>query len=85
MFTSPLKTALNQMLQSSPITTSPTIVALGAIKQSFPKLGRTPFTGKITGIKYIFCPLRLRPPAEKLIMEKIGLLFFYEPGFRLLY
>src|SRR5579871_5245717 len=49
-FTSPLTTALNQMLQSSPISTSPTIVALGATKQFFPKRGDLPSTGSIVAI-----------------------------------
>lgn len=34
--TSPLTTALNQKLQSSPQITSPTMVALGATKVFFP-------------------------------------------------
>src|SRR6187200_367966 len=50
-FTSPLTTALNQMLQSSPITTSPTIVELGAKKQLFPNCGYLFSTGSITGIR----------------------------------
>jgi hypothetical protein len=45
---------LNQALQSSPITTSPTIVALGAIKQLSPNCGYLSFTGSITGIKKIY-------------------------------
>ena len=35
---------------SSPITTSPTMVAFGAIKQLPGICGDTPFTGKMTGI-----------------------------------
>src|SRR5665647_2401200 len=54
LFTSPLITALNQMLQSFPITTSPAIVALGAIKQLFPNCGSTPFTERIKLIFYFF-------------------------------
>src|SRR5579871_6265880 len=49
-FTSPLTTALNQMLQCSPISTSPTTVALGATKQFFPKRGDLPSTGNIVAI-----------------------------------
>src|SRR5579863_3707316 len=39
LLTSPRTTALNQMLQSSPMVTSPTTVALGARKQFFPNWG----------------------------------------------
>src|SRR5690606_39044610 len=53
LFTSPLTTALNQTLHSLPITTSPTIVALGAIKQSSGICGDTPFTGSITGMAMV--------------------------------
>src|ERR1051326_2353311 len=49
-FTSPRTTALNQMLHSSPITTSPTTVQLSAKKQSFPNFGETPLTGFIKAI-----------------------------------
>jgi hypothetical protein len=38
------------MLQDSPITTSPTIVALGAMKTSSGMTGEIPLTGRITGI-----------------------------------
>src|SRR6185436_4356150 len=49
-FTSPLTTVLNQMLQSSPISTSPTIVELGARKQLLPNCGNLFSTGSITGM-----------------------------------
>src|ERR1051326_5973006 len=49
-FTSPRTTALNQMLHSSPITTSPTTVQLSAKKQSLPNFGETPLTGFIKAI-----------------------------------
>src|SRR5690349_1253406 len=54
LFTSPRMTALNQKLHSLPVTTSPTIVALGAIKQLSPNFGYTPSTGKMSGIKLFF-------------------------------
>jgi hypothetical protein len=38
------------MEQLSPISTSPTIVAFGAIKQSFPHDGLIFLTGRITGM-----------------------------------
>jgi hypothetical protein len=44
---------LNHTLQSSPIITSPTMVAFGAMKQLLPKAGDRPFTGKIMGM-FIF-------------------------------
>src|SRR6187551_362942 len=50
-FTSPLTTVLNQMLQSSPISTSPTTVELGAKKQLLPNCGNLFSTGSITGIR----------------------------------
>jgi hypothetical protein len=49
-FTSPRTTALNQILQDEPITTSPTIVALGAMNASSGIVGWTPLTGRMTGI-----------------------------------
>jgi hypothetical protein len=49
-FTSPRSTALNQMLQSSPITTSPQSVAFGAIKQFLPQEGLFPFISNKKGI-----------------------------------
>src|SRR6185436_11370997 len=51
-FTSPRTTALNHTLQSSPILTSPTIVAFSARKQFFPRTGVLPFTDFISAI---FC------------------------------
>jgi hypothetical protein len=36
------------------MTTSPTIVALGAIKQLFPNAGEIPLTGSITGMAGFF-------------------------------
>src|SRR5215203_3167179 len=53
LFTSPRTTALNHTLHSSPITTSPTIVALGAIKQFSPHLGVLSSTGKISAIRLL--------------------------------
>src|SRR5215218_7397997 len=50
LLTSPRTTALNHTLHSVPISTSPTMVQLGAIKQSSPHLGNTPSTGKINAI-----------------------------------
>src|SRR5687767_11573301 len=52
--TSPRTTVLNQKLQSSPAITSPTIVALGAIKQLLPNCGCLSSTGSITGMYYFF-------------------------------
>jgi hypothetical protein len=49
-FTSPLITAENQTEHSSPITTSPVMVALSARKQSFPKTGLIPRTGNMSAI-----------------------------------
>jgi hypothetical protein len=54
LFTSPRITALNQILHSSPIITSPTIVAFGAIKQSLPVTGIIPLTGRIKPIDLFF-------------------------------
>ena len=53
LFTSPRMTAENHTLHSFPIVTSPTIVALGAMKQFSPISGDFPFTGRITAIKFI--------------------------------
>ena len=50
LLTSPRTTALNHTLHSEPITTSPTRVALGAIKQSLGIVGETPLTGSMTGM-----------------------------------
>src|SRR5882757_4893223 len=50
LLTSPRMTALNQMLVSSPISTSPTTVALGATKQLFPNFGNLPSTGRIVAM-----------------------------------
>ena len=52
--TSPLNTVLNHMLQSSPITTSPIIVALSAKKQLFPNAGVNPRTDLISAIMICF-------------------------------
>src|SRR3954465_8663259 len=49
-FTSPRTTVLNQIEQSFPITTSPTTVAFGAMKQLSPNCGYLFSTGSITGI-----------------------------------
>jgi hypothetical protein len=46
--------ALNQTEQYVPNTTSPTIVAFSAIKQSVTKMGEIPFKGKKRVIKLIF-------------------------------
>lgn len=54
-FTSPRITALNQILQSSPIVTSPQSVAFGAIKQLFPHKGLIPFTSHKNDIKINVC------------------------------
>jgi hypothetical protein len=51
LFTSPLTTALNHTEQEEPISTSPTIVELGAKKQFSPKTGYLPFTGRIKAIR----------------------------------
>src|SRR5258708_20937050 len=55
LLTSPRTTALNHILVLSPISTSPTTVALGAIKQSLPNLGNLPSTGRIVAIAGLFC------------------------------
>src|SRR5258706_7479808 len=55
LLTSPRTTALNHMLVFSPISTSPTMVALGATKQSLPNLGNLPSTGRIVAIAVLFC------------------------------
>ena len=52
--TSPRTTALNQTVQFSPITTSPTTVEFSASQQLSPKVGEIPFTGFINGILYSF-------------------------------
>lgn len=77
-FTSPRTTALNQILQSSPITTSPTIVELGAKKQLLPNSGNLFSTGSITGIRenLMFEVYGLMLPA--FVPIAIGILF----GFR---
>jgi hypothetical protein len=49
-FTSPRTTALNQMLHSSPISTSPITVALGAKKQFSPNFGVISLQGSINAI-----------------------------------
>src|ERR1700753_3624690 len=54
LLTSPLTTALNQTLHLSPIFTSPTTVALGAIKQLFPNCGDFPSTGSMTAMLEFF-------------------------------
>src|SRR6186713_3238088 len=69
-FTSPLTTVLNQILQSSPISTSPTIVELGAKKQLLPNCGNLFSTGSITGIR------------NSLMFEVYGLML---PAFELLF
>jgi hypothetical protein len=48
--TSPLITAENQTEHSSPMTTSPVMVALSARKQSFPNTGLIPLTGNMSAI-----------------------------------
>src|SRR5690242_14079995 len=53
-FTSPRNTALNQTLQSSPITISPQSVAFGAMKQFFPHEGFFPFIANKKGIQLKF-------------------------------
>src|SRR5258708_807140 len=55
LFTSRRTTALNHILVLSTIFTSPTTVALGAIKQSLPNLGNLPSTGRIVAIAGLFC------------------------------
>src|SRR5262245_65323985 len=51
-FTSPRTTVLNQTLQSSPIVTSPTMVALGAMNTLLPNWGYLSSTGSITGMRH---------------------------------
>src|ERR1035437_1335283 len=59
-WTSPRTTALNQTLHWSPITTSPTTVALSARKHSLPNCGVFPFTVFIRAIiKYGFNDMKL--------------------------
>jgi hypothetical protein len=53
LLTSPLTTALNHTLHSSPNITSPTTVAFGAIKQVDGIVGIMPFTGNIYIIRII--------------------------------
>jgi hypothetical protein len=50
LLTSPLITALNHTEHSSPIITSPTIVAFGARKQEEGIVGKIPLTGRMSGI-----------------------------------
>jgi hypothetical protein len=52
--TSPRTTALNQTVQWSPITTSPTTVAFSAKKQSDPKIGVKPLIDFIIAIRFPF-------------------------------
>ena len=51
-FTSPRNTVPYQMLQPSPITTSPIIVAFSAKKVSFPIMGVKPLTDFINAMNY---------------------------------
>src|SRR6185436_471195 len=68
-FTSPLTTVLNQMLQSSPISTSPTIVELGAKKQLLPNCGNLFSTGSITGmIRFLVLVYSFWLPASVFLM-----------------
>jgi hypothetical protein len=72
-FTSPLMTVLNQKLQSLPTITSPTIVALGAMKQLDPNDGNLFSTGSITGME-----IELNIQNSKL---KLGIIIELRPVF----
>jgi hypothetical protein len=61
-------TVLNQALQSSPIITLPTIVALGAKKQLFPNWGCLSSTGSIRAILF-FVQSRVNLPSEAIPTE----------------
>src|SRR5690554_7544662 len=52
--TSPRSTALYQMLQSSPISTSPIMVAFSARKTLFPNFGINPLTSFMSAIVVFF-------------------------------
>jgi len=43
------------------------MVALGAIKQLLPMVGKTPFTGRINGMSFNFYRLRFCKPCRKLV------------------